>query len=75
METTPSKVRISEHGREFDEDVATLVRTETCDDNDVRCVRSVEYRRPNSEVIVHRSVHVDLKRLPDAMEVVQGHLR
>lgn len=45
-------------------DEALLVKTEGRDENDDEIAEWVEYRLPDSDVIVHRSVHVTLKKMP-----------
>lgn len=45
-------------------DESLLVRTDTREEDDERIVEAVEYRFPGSDVIVHRSCHVTVKRWP-----------
>lgn len=59
------------YGCRYDADVdeATLVKTEGVMENDNERATWVEYRLPGSDLIVHRSVHVTLKRWPEGLEV------
>jgi hypothetical protein len=59
---------------EDDVDESLLVKTEGVDENDNEIATSVEYRFPHSDVIVHRSVHVQLKRWPEGMGAVASSL-
>ena len=56
---------------EDDVDEGLLVKTEGVVDNDHEHTTWVEYRFPGSDVIVHRSCHVTLKKLPGMQGVVQ----
>ena len=47
---------------EGDVDDSLLVKTEGGVDNDHERTTWVEYRRPGSDVVIHRSAHVTLKR-------------
>lgn len=52
-------------------DEAELLKTEGVDrDDDNERTTFVEYRFPWSEEVVHRSVHVTLKKWPEGMEAV-----
>jgi hypothetical protein len=53
-------------------DDAGLVRTVTVQENDDLRVEATEYRWPASDVIVHRSVHAQMKRWPGALGSLQG---
>jgi len=48
-------------------DDTALVKTEGSLDNEHEYTTWVEYRFPDSPVVVHRSCHVTLKRWPDGM--------
>jgi hypothetical protein len=61
-----------EDGREDDVDDACLVKTEGVDEDEERAVRWVEYRLPGADVIVHRSVAVQVKRWPQGLGVTLG---
>lgn len=54
-----------------DMDEATLEKREGTVDNERECTTWVEYRRPGSDEVIHRSVHVRLKRMP-AIQVEAG---
>lgn len=62
-----SLIHILCDGVESDVDEALLVKTEGVIDNDDEHTTWVEYRFPGSDVIVHRSCHVTLKKWPDGM--------
>lgn len=49
-----------------------LVKTEGVLDNEHERTTWVEYRFPGSDVIVHRSAHVTLKKWPDGVGAVAG---
>lgn len=55
-----------------DMDEADLVKTEGSIDNNVESTTWVEYRKPGSDEIVHRSVHMTLKEMPVWSEAVAG---
>lgn len=57
---------------EDDVDESLLVKTEGVIDNDHERTTWVEYRFPESDVIVHRSVHVTIKEWPDGIGSVLG---
>jgi hypothetical protein len=61
-----------ENGVFDDVDESLLVKKEGRDENDNEIAEWVEYRFPNSDVIVHRSVHVTLKRWPEGMSGETG---
>lgn len=46
-----------------DMDDADLVKTEGSIDNEVESTTWVEYRKPGSDEIIHRSVHMTLKEM------------
>jgi hypothetical protein len=52
---------------EDDVDESQLVKTEGLIDNDNELTTWDEYRFPNSDVIVHRSCHVTLKKWPEGL--------
>jgi hypothetical protein len=56
---------LREDGIEADVDESLLIKTDGVLDNDNERTTWVEYRFPGSDVIVHRSVHVTLKKWPD----------
>lgn len=47
-----------------DMDEAELVKTTGFVDNEIEYTTWVEYRKPGSDEIVHRSVHMTLKEMP-----------
>lgn len=47
-----------------DMDESLLVKTEGSVDNQTETTFWVEYRKPDSDEIVHRSVHMVLKEMP-----------
>jgi hypothetical protein len=55
-----------------DRDETTLDKREGTVDNDNELTTWVEYRLPGSEEIIHRSVHVRLKRNVTAAPAVGG---
>jgi hypothetical protein len=67
-------IHIIRDGREDDVDEALLVKTEGLDENANERAQWVEYRFPGSDVIVHRSVHVTLKRWPEGLGGVVNSL-
>jgi len=48
-------------------DEALLIKTEGVVDNENEHTIWVEYRFPDSDVVVHRSCHVTMKRWPDSL--------
>ena len=63
---------LREDGIEDDVDESRLVKTEGVNEDDDRRVCWVEYRFPDSDVIVHRSVDVQVKRWPLQMGTTLG---
>lgn len=59
---------------EDDVEESALVKTEGVIDNEHEYTTWVEYRFPGSDVIVHRTAHVALKKWPDGMAAVLGAL-
>lgn len=59
-----AQIQILDQGVLRMEDEANLVRTDGVVDNDHEYTTWVEYRFPNSDVIVHRSAHVTIKQWP-----------
>jgi hypothetical protein len=57
-------IHILEDGIEKDVEESELVRTDVKFENEAERSEAVEYRRPGSDVIVHRSVHVTVKQWP-----------
>lgn len=59
------------HGIRVEDDVpdTDLVQTTGATDTDYEHTTWVEYRLPDSDVIVHRSVHVVLKKWPDGTDL------
>ena len=55
-------------------DERELVKTDGVVDNDHERTTWVEYRFPDSDVIVHRSVHVTLKEWPAGLGGVVGEV-
>lgn len=55
-----------------DVDESLLVKTEGVDENDNEIATWVEYRFPGRAVVVHRSVHVQLKKWPEGLGSVLG---
>lgn len=55
-------------------DESELVKTEGVVDNDNEHTVWVEYRFPGSDVIVHRSAHVAMKRWPLGLGALIGDL-
>jgi hypothetical protein len=55
---------------EDDVDASQLVKTEGVIDNEDEHTTWVEYRFPGSDVIVHRSCHVTLKKWPDGITAI-----
>ena len=62
---------LRESGVEDDVDEALLVKTEGVIDNNRERTTWVEYRFPDSDVVVHRSCHVMLKVGLDAVGALQ----
>jgi len=58
---------LREDGTEDDVDETLLVKTEGVVDDDNEHTTWVEYRFPQSDVIVHRSAHVTIKRWPHGL--------
>lgn len=56
-------VHILDQGVERDVDESLLVRTDGVIDNARERIVWVEYRFPDSDVIVHRSAHVTIKSM------------
>lgn len=63
---------LREEGFEDDVDDSLLVKTEGVDETDDYIARWVEYRFPGSDVIVHRSADVQMKRWPHGLGVTLG---
>lgn len=63
-------IHIVRDGIETDVDESCLVKTEGLVDDDHERTTFVEYRFPDSDVIVHRSVHVTLKQWPVGLGAV-----
>ena len=63
-----------EDGSEDDIDESLLVKTEGCIENENERTTWVEYRFSHSDRIVHRSVHVTMKRWPAGMGGVVNNL-
>lgn len=61
---------LRESGVEDDVEESTLVKTEGVIDNDNERTTFIEYRFPNSDVIVHRSCHVTLKKWPEGVGAI-----
>ncbi len=57
---------------EDDVEEALLVKTTGVIDNEHEYTTWVEYRFPGSDVIVHRSAHVTIKKWPDALSGAVG---
>jgi len=55
-----------------DKDEATLEKREGIVDNENEYTTWVEYRQPGSSEVIHRSVHVTLKRPVTATSAVGG---
>lgn len=55
---------------EDDVDESLLVKKEELIDNENETTTTVEYRFPGSDVIVHRSSHVTLKKWPEGLGAV-----
>lgn len=62
------------NGTEDDVDEALLVKTLGVIETDSESTAWVEYRFPESDVIVHRSVHVTLKQWPTGLGAVLGEM-
>jgi hypothetical protein len=56
-----------EDGKRAHVDEGLLVKTEGVDENDDCRTAWVEYRFPDSNRIMHRSVHVTMKRWPEGL--------
>lgn len=59
------------NGQRLQVEEELLVKTEGSVDNDVERTTWVEYRYPGSDVVVHRSCHVVLKKGLDAVGALQ----
>lgn len=70
-ETGHEQVLIQDGDTQRMECVKNLVRTNGVLENDHELTTWVEYRYPNSDVIVHRSAHVTVKKTPELSGVVQ----
>ena len=57
---------------ESDVEEGLLVRTEGTVDDDNEHTTWVEYRFPGSDLIVHRSAHVTIKKWPEGCEALAG---
>lgn len=57
-----------------DMDESDLVKTEGSLENENEITSWVEYRKPGSDEIVHRSVHMILKKLPVNTGVETGRI-
>jgi hypothetical protein len=66
----------NESGQRVEDDVdeSRLVKTEGLVDNENERTTWVEYRFPGSDVIVHRSCHVTLKKMPEGLTAIAASL-
>jgi hypothetical protein len=55
-----------------DMDESELVKSESVNDTSTETVVATEYRKPGSDEIVHRSVHMTLKEMPVFAKAVAG---
>ncbi len=65
-------ITVLQDGQHVEARVGDLERSESVDDNPDAFVWAVEYRRPGSPDIVHRSPHAQIKKLPSGNQVLQG---
>lgn len=66
-DTGPEQVLIQVGDTQRLESVRNLVRTNGVLENDHELTTWIEYRFPNSDVVVHRSAHVTVKKMPGEM--------